>query len=77
MTNTVLAHISCQVDILRVASAAIREQDHGAGAHSVHVTRNRTGAGPGSGLWLQDRGTEDQGPTSQRTESAGNEVRYP
>ena len=46
MTNTVLAHISCQVDILRVTSAAIREQDHGAGAHSVHVTRNRRGAGP-------------------------------
>jgi hypothetical protein len=44
MTNTVLAHISCQVDILHVTSAAIREQDHGAGAHSVHVTRNRTGA---------------------------------
>src|SRR3982074_2739593 len=46
MTNTVLAHICCQVDILRATSAAIREQDHGAGAHSVHVTRNRTGAGP-------------------------------
>src|SRR6266404_7834921 len=45
MTNTVLAHISCQVDILPVTSAANREQDHGAGAHSVHVTRNRTGAG--------------------------------
>lgn len=45
MCNTELVHISLPVGILRVTGAAIREQDHGAGARSVHVTRNRTGAG--------------------------------
>ena len=67
MTNTVLAHISCRVDILRVTSAAIREQDHGAGAHSVHVTRNRTGAGP-----VQSETSLAQGRTAKGDSVAGN-----
>jgi hypothetical protein len=45
ISNTVLTQSSCRADIVRVGKAAIREQDHAAGALSVHVTRNRAAAG--------------------------------
>jgi hypothetical protein len=45
-SNSVPAHMSGDAGILRVGSAAIREQDHAAVTCSVRAARNQTGADP-------------------------------